>query len=105
MACDAIYGIINERLITAIARADANTAPVMAEAVYQELRKMAAEYGMNPDTEVHKREEKGEIRVSWEAGPYQWAIGTSLALVIATGKLVEPYYSFDLCFYPGEDRV
>jgi hypothetical protein len=41
--------------------------------------------------------------VAYEAGDYQWAIGASFALCDALGKVVEPYYGFDLCFYPSED--
>ena len=41
--------------------------------------------------------------VCWESGPFQWAIPASMEIGSATGKLVEPYYSFDLTFYPSED--
>jgi hypothetical protein len=40
--------------------------------------------------------------VAWEAGPYDWAVTASMAITHATGKLVEPWYGFDLSFYPGE---
>ena len=82
-----------------------------ARAVYAELRNIAAEEGCNPDSEVMIRA-PGEARhysedtcwcVAYEAGDYEWAIGSSHALCDALGKVVEPYYSFDLCFYPSED--
>lgn len=98
-------------LYRALVKERPQTAQGIAGTVYRTLRKVAADMGMNPDMEVHKwtpAEQKragyGEqYRVSWEAGPYEWAIGASFAVMDATGKLCEPHYSFDLCFYPGED--
>jgi hypothetical protein len=87
------------------------TAEQAAKAVYAELCKIAADEGCKPDIEVFIRA-PGEPRhfadetcwcVAYEAGEYQWAIGASGALCDALGKIVEPYYSFDLCFYPSED--
>lgn len=40
--------------------------------------------------------------VCWEAGPYQWGIEASFVLMDAGKRLVEPYYSFDVCFYDNE---
>ena len=86
-------------------------AEAMARAAYETLRTLATEMDMNPDSEVHLRA-PGEPRhfdaenswcVVWEAGPYQWAIGASLAITMGAQKLCAPYYSFDLCFYPAED--
>jgi len=82
-----------------------------AKAVYAELCKIAQDEGCDPDIEVFIRA-PGEPRhfadttcwcVSYEAGEYQWAVGASFPLCDALGKVVEPYYSFDLCFYPSED--
>ena len=38
--------------------------------------------------------------VSWESGPYQWAVGASLTFMMndEAGWFTEPYYSFDLYF-------
>lgn len=35
--------------------------------------------------------------ISWEEGPYQWAINMSFDITGPWGY-VEPYHSFDLCF-------
>ena len=79
----------------------------MASIMYSTCRTLAHAQGMNPDKEVFIRAPGENVHfknpdcyvVSWEAGPYQWAIPVSNAFP----KLVEPYYSFDLCFYPAED--
>lgn len=71
-----------------------------AKGLYEALRKAAKDEGQNPDMEVQiwKPGENGnQWRVSWEAGPYEWAIGLS-ALVTGPWGYTEPYYSFDLCF-------
>ena len=87
------------------------TAENMAKGCYAVLRTFAEAEGQNPASEVFLRA-PGEPRhfpgddswcVVWEAGPYQWAIGASMAITVNARKLCEPYYSFDLCFYPGED--
>jgi len=78
-----------------------------AQALHKELCKMAKKLGQDPKTEVfitspQKSAEMGYgncWRVSWEAGPYQWAIGTSFQVLNReAGWYTEPYYSFDLCF-------
>jgi hypothetical protein len=88
------------------------TAEQLARAVYNVLKTAASDEGQNPDVEVGIRA-PGEPRhfadttcwcVMWEAGPYEWAVDASFALIEASGKLTEPYYSFDLCFYPSEDK-
>ena len=96
-----IYGegaaLLSERVALA---AQGVTGPkAQAHAVLAVLRASAAETGCNPDVECFAREERGEWRVSYEAGPYQWAIVASEALG-QVGVFAEPYYSFDLCFYP-----
>jgi hypothetical protein len=55
--------------------------------------------GCNPERECFMRAENGGWRISFEAGPYQWAIVASEALC-QSGIFAEPHYSFDLCFYP-----
>ena len=78
-----------------------------AKALYKALCKAAEERGQNPDYEVsiQNPEECQKLgygknwRVSWEAGPYQWAVFASLYGVWnrKAGWYTEPYYSFDLC--------
>jgi hypothetical protein len=104
------YEIINARLrdaMTALPRPV--TAKAMADASFDVLRTLASEFGQSPDSEVSIRK-PGEARhfddqtcycVAWEAGPYEWAVDATMSAVFP--KLVEPYYSFDLCFYPSED--
>lgn len=101
-----IYGegaaILAERI--AKAAEGLKKATEQADAVHDALRTFAAEIGMNPDIECFLRDEGKSIRVSFEAGPYEWAIVASDALG-QVGVFAEPYYSFDLCFYPAEDRA
>lgn len=76
--------------------------------MYEMLRKAAKLAGMEPLYEVHawvphRAGERGNCwGVSWEAGPYEWAISASFLIMDLTGRLVEPHYSFDLCFYEAE---
>ena len=102
------YHRINRRLVAAVK--GTRTARTYAKALYDVLCAIATEYGQNPKTEVSIKA-PGEPRhyndttcwcVCWEAGPYEWAIGASMALGHETRVLVEPYYSFDLCIYPSE---
>jgi hypothetical protein len=89
------------------------TAETMAKAAYKVCCDTCVAYGQNPDYEVFMKtpEESGDFLggqpgvwiVCWESGPFQWAIPASMEIGSATGKLVEPYYSFDLTFYPSED--
>ena len=77
-----------------------------AKAVHAECIKAANEWGMKPEIEVSIRA-PGEPRhhdhvncwaVTFEAGPYEWAIAASLNVSTKSKVLAEPYYSFDLCF-------
>lgn len=71
-----------------------------AKGLYEALRKVAAEKGQNPDIEVSiwaPGENGPSWRVSWEAGPYDWAIPVSFKVTGPWG-FTEPYYGFDLCF-------
>ena len=70
-----------------------------AKAAYDAMCKFAAAIGCNPDKECYIRQEREGWRISFEAGPYQWAIVASEALC-QCGIFAEPHYSFDLCFYP-----
>lgn len=74
----------------------------IADALHRVVRDAATAAGMNPDIEVFLRKEDGGWRISWEAGPYQWAYNASFAVMDAVGRLCEPYYSFDLCLYEAE---
>lgn len=79
-----------------------------ANRLYECLRKLAKLSGMEPLYEVHawhphKAGDRGESwGASWEAGPYQWAHAASFQIIDLTGRLCEPHYSFDLCFYEAE---
>lgn len=77
-----------------------------AKRTYEVCCKAAEAWGLNPSMEVGIRA-PGEPRhhsdigcwaVSFEAGPYEWAIAASLNLDTKGKVLAEPYYSFDLCF-------
>lgn len=102
---------IYKSIVAACAALPVKTAETMAKATYEACRAAAKAIGQDPDIEVALRR-PGEPRhfpgtqgwcVVWEAGPYEWAVPVSLMIGSATGKLCEPYYSFDLCFDPGED--
>ena len=79
-----------------------------AKAFHKALCKFAKEvYGQNPDIEIfidtpEESQARGygrNWRVCWEAGPYEWAFGTSFQVVnTCAGWYTEPYYSFDVCF-------
>jgi hypothetical protein len=97
------------RALCAVVRPDMN-AKQAARACVDVLRAVAAAAGQLPSLEVSIKP-PGEPRhyndtrcwcVAWEAGPPDWAVVASMALVSATGKLVEPYYGFDLMLYPSE---
>jgi hypothetical protein len=77
--------------------------------LYDCLRKLAKEFGMDPIYEVFAwRPGQDRVQgstcwgVSWEAGPFEWAIAASFVIMDLTGRLCEPHYSFDLCFYEVE---
>ena len=72
-----------------------------AQAVYEVLCAAATKGGLKPDIECFIRPDRGGYRVSWESGPFEWAIVASDALG-QLGIFSEPYYSFDLCFYTDE---
>lgn len=100
--------MINDRLRQAMKALAKPTAESMARAAFAELKKIAVECGMR-ESEVGIWE-PGKPRyfndtscwtVAFEAGPHDWAVSATLSDVFP--KLVEPYYGFDLCFYPSED--
>lgn len=75
------------------------TAKGQAEAAFAAICAFAEATGSNPDRECFIRNEgPNEWRVSFESGPYSWAIPASDAIG-QIGILAEPYYNFDLCFY------
>ena len=68
----------------------------VAKRVHEVCREYCLQLGMNPDLETFCRlEREGVWKVSFEAGPYQWAIAASLSHDNYK-VLCEPYYSFDL---------
>lgn len=70
-----------------------------AEAAFKAMCDFAKAVGCNPERECFIRQEGDSWRISFEAGPYEWAIVASEALC-QCGIFAEPHYSFDLCFYP-----
>jgi hypothetical protein len=81
-----------------------------AKALYAAVRERAEAEGQRPDIEcaiVAPGESAYDGNgdrwlVMWEAGPESWGVNVSLSITMNIG-LVEPYHSFDLTFYPGED--
>jgi hypothetical protein len=67
--------------------------------VYNACVKHCKAIGNNPDIEVTiKHKGKNHYYVGYESGPYEWAVTATLN---STGRIyAEPYYSFDLNFYP-----
>lgn len=104
---------VGTRIVAAINQLPIKNAETMAKAAHAVVREMSAEEGQNPDIETFIKTPAESHQylggtpnvwiVCWESGPYQWAIGTSMAIGAGCGKLCEPYYSFDLTFYPAED--
>lgn len=88
--------LLAERVARAVAKRKSPQG--RAEAAYTAICNFAFGVGHNPDIECFIRPEHGGWRVSYEAGPYSWAIVASEALC-QVGVFAEPYYSFDLCFY------
>lgn len=81
-----------------VAIESATNARDAARRAYKAVKKSARLLGMNPDIEtIMRRNANGEYYVSFEAGPYQWAVAASLSHNNCK-VLAEPHYSFDLCF-------
>ena len=82
-----------------------DTAEAAAKAFHAAICKVAEELGQQPEIEIALQNPATSAqfgtgrnwRVIWEAGPYQWAVGTSMAVWGRWG-FTEPHYSFDLCF-------
>lgn len=87
--------LIAERV--ALAASKRTSCKGRAEAAYKAMSKFAADIGCNAERECFIRQENGYWRISFEAGPYQWAIVASEALA-QCGIFAEPHYSFDLYF-------
>lgn len=107
---DALKAAITKHF-RAVDRFDAN-AENYAKALYAAVRERAEAEGQKPDIECgliapgEPAYDGGGDRwlVMWEAGPDSWGIEVSMSITMNIG-LVEPFYSFDLTFYPGEDYV
>lgn len=103
-------GLLIERIkiaLRAVPGSFPKDAKLCAQAIHKVLCNFAHNvFDHNPDYEVFMRTEGEEGRrtymVSYEAGPYEWAIPASFAVMDCTGRLCEPYYSFDLCLYDVE---
>lgn len=83
----------------ALAAAKRKSPKGRAKAAYDAMCKFAAETGCKPEIECFMRQERNGWRVSFEGGPFSWAIVASEALC-QVGIFAEPHYNFDLCFYP-----
>jgi hypothetical protein len=86
---------------------DPLNAESVTKAIHTALRDACPYFGHNPDCETFMRSQdmgqRGQQHhVSWEAGPYDWAIPASFAVMTASGRLCEPYYGFDLQLYDWE---
>lgn len=98
-----------ERVGDACAATD-RTAKAMAEATRDLLLTIAAEWGYSP-REIGFREPGAPCYfdnsncyvVTWESGPFEWGYHACNAIGDKAGKIAEPFYSFDVCFYPAED--
>jgi len=68
----------------------------VAKGVHEVCVWFCREAGMKPESETFVRQERPDMwKVSFEAGPYQWAIAAAGAH--SNNKvLTEPYWSFDL---------
>jgi len=106
------YSILKPRLLRALK--GKKTARGCANALYKALREHCAAIGANPDKEVHMwtpaqiAERRGPhgrgcYVVSYESGPYQWAVSFSMCAELK--RLMEPHYSFDLCIYTADDSA
>lgn len=96
------------KFIKAVAKAisEAKSCEQAALNTFEVCCKAAEAWGMNPGIEVGIKK-PGEPRhhsdegcwcVTFEAGPYEWAVTASLSIDTKGKVLAEPYYSFDLCF-------
>jgi hypothetical protein len=85
----------------ALAAAKRKSPKGRATAAYKAMCGFAADIGCKPEIECFMQPERGGWRVSFEAGPFDWAVVASEALC-QVGIFAEPYYSFDLCFYAAD---
>lgn len=76
------------------------------DVIHGVLKKACEAAGMDPNSETYVAEEGSEGRktytVSWESGPYEWAIQGSFVVMNVISRLCEPYYGFDLQLYDVE---
>lgn len=84
-----------------------NVGPQQAAlAIHRVLFKASKAMGQSPHIETFYREEgeegKKTYHVSWESGPYDWAIQGSFVVMNSINRLCEPYYGFDLMLYDVE---
>lgn len=88
------------------------TPQTMAQGIYRICCAYCDANGMDPRIEVALRK-PGQVRhhdhincwsVAFEAGPHEWAVLAGLN-TSNDHVLAEPYYSFDLCFYPARKMV
>lgn len=85
------------------------TAAGMAKALHKAISELCVEWGAKPEIETFIRSpQESRLKggpnawhVSWEGGPYQWAVLLSMSEQMFANRkvLAEPQYSFDLCFF------
>lgn len=77
-----------------------------AQTIHRVLYNTSKAAGQNPDIETFMRVSGDEgsrmYHVSWESGPYDWAIQASFVVMDCINRLCEPYYGFDLQLYDVE---
>jgi hypothetical protein len=67
----------------------------VAKAVHKVCQQACKDWGMKPNIETFCRQHGKIWKVSFEAGPYQWAIAANMSHQ-NNKVLTEPYWSFDL---------
>ncbi len=103
--------VIQEMLVTRLRQLGPSPEPeATARAVYGVVREFATEIGMDADIETAFKEPGEQVHIpsadGWtvvfEAGPYDWAIAASFAVLEIAGVSCEPYHGFDLTFYRAD---
>ncbi len=100
------YELLNAAIQRHLTGCEGTDIESKARAIYAAVCERCKAEGMEPEIEVFiKSPEEYKAHgydkcwcVSWESGPYQWAIGASMDVAHGDDWYTEPYYSFDLNF-------